>query len=59
MFGLLRGQSGGFNSSMMVGGGLYVMAGLLALFVQVRPGNSAKQETAPELARAVPASPAP
>ena len=59
MFGLLRGQSGGFNSSMMVGGGLYVVAGLLALFVQVRPGNSAKQETAPELARAVPASPAP
>jgi ACS family glucarate transporter-like MFS transporter len=59
MFGLLRGQSGGFNSSMMVGGGLYIMAGLLALFVQVRPDNSAKQETAPELVRAVPASPAP
>jgi MFS family permease len=59
MFGLLRDQSGGFNSSMMVGGGLYVMAGLLALFVQVRPGNSAKQEAAPELTTSVQASTAP
>jgi hypothetical protein len=56
MFGLLRGQSGGFNSSMMVGGGLYIMAGLLALFVQARPGNSAKQEAAPELTAPVHAS---
>ena len=59
MFGLLRGQSGGFNSSMMVGGGLYIMAGLLALFVQVRPDDSAKQEAARELTGNVRASPAP
>jgi MFS family permease len=58
MFGLLRGQSGGFNSSMMVGGGLYIIAGLLALFVQVRPGNSAEQEIAPPLPAPVQASPA-
>jgi MFS family permease len=56
MFGLLRSQSGGFNSSMMVGGGLFIMAGLLALFVQARPSNSSKQETAPELTRPVQAS---
>jgi cyanate permease len=59
MFGLLRGQSGGFNSSMMVGGGLFIIAGLLALFVQARPSNSPKQETAPELTRPVQASAAP
>ena len=59
MFGLLRGQSGGFNSSMMVGGGLYVIAGLLALFVQVRPGNSAKQKAVAEMTRSVQASTAP
>jgi MFS family permease len=59
MFGLLRGHSGGFNSSMMVGGGLYILAGLLALFVQVRPSNSAKQEIAPELPGPVQASTVP
>jgi MFS family permease len=59
MFGLLRGQSGGFNSSMMVGGGLYIMAGLLALFVQARPINSPEQEATAQLIRPVRASVAP
>lgn len=59
MFGLLRGESGGFNTSMMVGGGLYVMAGVLALFVQMRPSNSPRRDAAPELIRPVEASSAP
>lgn len=59
MFGLLRGQSGGFNSSMIVGGGLYIMAGLLALLVQVRPSNSVKQEITTELTKPIQASTAP
>jgi MFS family permease len=58
MFGVLRGQSGGFNSSMVVGGGLFIIAGLLALFVQVRPIKTREQEKPPETLKAPGASPA-
>ena len=59
MFGFLRGQSGGFNSSMMVGGGLYILAGLLALFVQARPNIVPRQEAAAEHCGPAQASTAP
>ena len=44
---------------MMVGGGLYIMAGLLALLVQMRRNDSPEKEAAPELIRPVEASAAP
>ena len=42
MFGLLRTASGGFDSAMLIGRGLYGAAGLLALAVRVRPGGAAR-----------------
>ena len=46
IFGLLRGYSGGFDSAMILGGALYVAAGLLAVTVQARP--SAPTEALPQ-----------
>jgi ACS family tartrate transporter-like MFS transporter len=36
MFGWLRSSSGGFDSAMIIGGGFYIAAGLLALLVRTR-----------------------
>jgi MFS family permease len=49
MFGWIRSSSGGFNAAMLVGGGAYILAGLLALLVrtghvQVRDGQQAGRQ---------------
>ncbi len=58
MFGWLRSRYGGFNNAMIAGGVLYVVAGLLAVFVKARRARARDMVEAVALVRSAGSSPA-